>query len=644
MPPAHESDPQVDQRPPPAASLFRSFALSGTLWAVVAATAALLVMLSLATGIGPGLSALGAGRLNAAYIRAAFFGAISLPLAGALLAATGGFGLAGAPIHHARRGLWLWNGGLGLGLLAILFLDAWPDRWGLRPEVWAAAPALADGLLWLGALLWLWALWSTAASAPDPLPVAAWFGLAAAIGLVVCLGLGLALLGSVSGASQAIAGTLYQPGLVLLWAAPAALGVVAALLPQAAGAPLYGRRVVRLGLAGWFGLGALALPQGLVPELLPTWLIRPVEAAALALVVPATLLGVMLLGTLVGARRNLWARSGLPGLWIARLALAGGVLLLAEIVCAAALPPGARRLVQLSAWDPATGLAPPLAGLWLVAIAAGYALSPTGGADVAPARLRGHAWLAIGAALLCVLPLPIVGLAGAAAEVARVLGVAGLEGTSIGGAALLRAEAWLRLPGMILLWCSAALWLAKLRRAPAPADLPEEPWARGGEPALAPTMLAGVTLALLGAGLFVVVFLPLVDPAALSPGPRASARTVEAGSLRDEGRRRYVAEGCLACHTQRVRDAADGMLFGPQTTRGDYAPGPALAGQRRAGPDLAWVGDRFDGDALAARLSEAHGPRGTPALLWLFEAGGPTPEGMAVAAYLAGLRAEAVDD
>jgi hypothetical protein len=641
--------------PPHAARVCRAYALSGAVWAVVAATAALGLMLSVGAGQNFGWSALGAGRLNAVYVHAAFFGAISLPLAGALLSATGLETAPDAFLRRAGRALWLWNASLVIAVLAMLFLG----RWGMRPEVWAAAPALADGLLWVAALLWAWALWSTASRVPPPLPVATWFGLAAAVGLLLYLGLGLVLSATMAGANQALAGALYRRGLTVLWAAPAAFGLAAAILPGTVRAPLFGRRAILLGLAGWVALGALALPQDLVPDLVPAWLIRPAEAASLLLLVPAVLLGIGLLGTLIGAARDPWTRAAtpdpgppgvgqatgdLPSLWIVRLGIAGTVLLLAAAVASAALLPAGQRILQFTAWDPATGLAPPMAGLWLLAIAAGYALIYVSGGAVAASSIKRHAWVALAGAALCVLPLPLLGLAGAALEVARVLDAAGIGSVPAEGAALLRAEAWLRLPGALVVWFSALWWLANTWRAGSSTELRGQYWPQGRAPYLSPTTLVGATLAVLGASLFVTVFLPLADPTALAPGPRAAARQVVADSLRDEGRQRFVAEGCVACHTQRVRDPADAIPFGPPTERGDFALGPALAGQRRAGPDLAWVGDRLDGEALAARLSAVHGPGGAPSFGWLFETGGPSPGGMAVVDYLAGLRAEASGD
>lgn len=693
----------TDVRSP--AAICRSYAISGAAWAVVAALAALLGWLEIVGLPVPGL-ALGAGRWNAVYIRAAFFGAASLPLAGALLVASG-FGRLPAPrAQGARLGMALWNAGV-LGGLPLV--DAWA-----RPEGWGASSLVGDALMWAGSALWALALWRAVTHDDRPMPVAAWFGLAGAIGLVVYLGLGTALVGGVTGAGQAVAGALYRRGLPALWAAPAGLGVAAAVLPAAIGAPLFGRRAAAWGLAGWVALGALAVPRDLAPDLLPGWLARPVEAATLLAVVPAALLAVALLGAFVGAgevRRDadggsdadaagsMPAGTDMPALGppvsrtIARFVATGTLALLAAAVFDAALPPDGRRVVQLTAWDPATGLFPPLVGIGLLATGAGYAVLQATGARVEALSCRRHLTLAVLGGLLVALPLPAIGLVEAATDVGRTMQAVGLVDAAQGSVAAqevgrtwLRVEAWARLPGAALVAAAAIAGILHVRRATrggrfaapdnaasGPADPPAgagstrdgpgsapdgpgrtrdghdvavgitlDPWAAGREPGPSAAWIAGAMLAAIGAALFATLFLPLADPSALRATPRAAARATAGDSVRAEGRQTYVAEGCAACHTQRVRDAADEARFGPRTARGDYAPGPALVGYRRAGPDLAWIGDRLDGDdALAARLVGAHGPLSAPRFPWLFEAGGPSARGMAVVAYLSGLRSDA---
>lgn len=60
------------------------------------------------------------------------------------------------------------------------------------------------------------------------------------------------------------------------------------------------------------------------------------------------------------------------------------------------------------------------------------------------------------------------------------------------------------------------------------------------------------------------------------------------------GRRVYISEGCIHCHSQYVRPVGpDQMLWGEVTTvERALAQKPVLIGNRRQGPDLANVGQR----------------------------------------------------
>ncbi len=66
------------------------------------------------------------------------------------------------------------------------------------------------------------------------------------------------------------------------------------------------------------------------------------------------------------------------------------------------------------------------------------------------------------------------------------------------------------------------------------------------------------------------------------------------GSAAGRGRRVYISEGCIACHSQYVRpDTPDVLLWGPVESLDDLRrQRPPLIGNRRQGPDLANVGNR----------------------------------------------------
>jgi cytochrome c oxidase cbb3-type subunit 2 len=138
----------------------------------------------------------------------------------------------------------------------------------------------------------------------------------------------------------------------------------------------------------------------------------------------------------------------------------------------------------------------------------------------------------------------------------------------------------------------------------------------------------------------------------------------------------YIAEGCVACHTQQVRPlpmdqpwgrpsaAADYALLGPMDVWRPYSP--AVLGSARTGPDLSNIGARQSSETW--QYLHLYNPRSVvkesimPAYPWLFEPvatadddapvvavpkpyapeeGGevaPTPQGQALVAYLLSLR------
>src|ERR1019366_1740992 len=62
----------------------------------------------------------------------------------------------------------------------------------------------------------------------------------------------------------------------------------------------------------------------------------------------------------------------------------------------------------------------------------------------------------------------------------------------------------------------------------------------------------------------------------------------------ERGRRIYISEGCISCHSPYVRpNTPDVMLWGPLETLDELRrEKPPLIGNRRQGPDLARVGNR----------------------------------------------------
>lgn len=648
----------------------RRWLRAGLAWAILGSSLALAAALIEALGLALPFRATGLGRAAAASLFLVVYGALSMPLMAAL-----GW-IAGLAPGPAPRSLgwswWLWNGGLALGAIGMLASQSWaqwPDGWGTP-----AWPALA--VLAAAAVLWAAALGPTLLRPARPLTALSSLALVAALGLILVLGFGQLLGPTVRGAGNAVLGSLFRRGLPELWLLPACLAAAGAVIFHVDGRPLYGRRSLWFGLLAWVFLATVALPRDLVPDLLPAWLGPWVLAASALRLVPVLLLAVAVLGAFVG-RRPAAPSSGAAVAErseavlrsaLLRLAVLGACGLLAGAWADAALSADMRRLVQLSAWDPGAPF-PPLAAPILIVQALSLAILRAHGATLDSVALGRFARLAIATALLRVVPAWPLGLAEAAAESVQVvqrLGWASPAPAAAGG-----FVTWLGLLGLALGWLTTLVWArlffagdavlgaavesgaggegeagvgvegeghASARpglaagQGAAPAS--PAPASAGGMPAGATVL--GATVASLALGLMVGVFLPVVDAgAAPAPGPRVLAP----GSLAERGRRSYGAEGCVACHSQRVRDAADAALYGPIMRASAYGNGPALAGWRRRAPDLAWVGDRLgDPAALAERLVAVHGPEGRPAFPWLFEAEGPTLEGATLVEYLAVLR------
>lgn len=115
-------------------------------------------------------------------------------------------------------------------------------------------------------------------------------------------------------------------------------------------------------------------------------------------------------------------------------------------------------------------------------------------------------------------------------------------------------------------------------------------------------LVAGALLS----GYVATVALPHADTALRKGTERFVALTAD----EVRGREIYVAENCVACHTQQVRlpESRFGVVraggdIGDESKAGDYiGQNPALLGSIRSGPDLARVGARVTraADVIAA--------------------------------------------
>ncbi len=106
----------------------------------------------------------------------------------------------------------------------------------------------------------------------------------------------------------------------------------------------------------------------------------------------------------------------------------------------------------------------------------------------------------------------------------------------------------------------------------------------------------------------------------------------------ERGRRVYISEGCIHCHSQYVRpNTADVLMWGPtESLEQIHLQKPPLIGNRRQGPDLAQVGARRSPLWLKAHLitpAEISGRSIMPSYGFLFDDG----RGNDLVAYLASL-------
>ncbi len=152
---------------------------------------------------------------------------------------------------------------------------------------------------------------------------------------------------------------------------------------------------------------------------------------------------------------------------------------------------------------------------------------------------------------------------------------------------------------------------------------------------------ATVFLGFLGLSTIIAVQPAASIQAESTPLPTAEALT----SDQQAGLRVFIAEGCVACHTQQVRNIdMDKPWGGRPGLPADYAwrtrldvwrATPSVLGSERTGPDLTEVGERQPSDLW--HLIHLYQPRAVvkesimPAFPWLFEdsvAG--TPAGLAI--------------
>lgn len=132
------------------------------------------------------------------------------------------------------------------------------------------------------------------------------------------------------------------------------------------------------------------------------------------------------------------------------------------------------------------------------------------------------------------------------------------------------------------------------------------------------TVVAGALL-LLAAIVYVVILLPAEHTSQAAPSEIFRPRTPEEAT----GRKLYMANGCVYCHSQSIRSFDWGLGAERIAQAGDYvADYPILLGSQRTGPDLSQAGGEHPDDWHVAHFIN---PRFTrplsimPAWRWLGE-------------------------
>jgi cbb3-type cytochrome c oxidase subunit II len=119
-----------------------------------------------------------------------------------------------------------------------------------------------------------------------------------------------------------------------------------------------------------------------------------------------------------------------------------------------------------------------------------------------------------------------------------------------------------------------------------------------------------------------IVTLAVVLTVAFVIYPLLPTRSAELSTI-ERGRRVYIGEGCIHCHSQYVRpNSPDVLMWGPLEDLHDvHAQQPPLIGNRRQGPDLTQVGARRSPLWLRAHLinpSQVSGGSVMPSFAFLF--------------------------
>ena len=117
---------------------------------------------------------------------------------------------------------------------------------------------------------------------------------------------------------------------------------------------------------------------------------------------------------------------------------------------------------------------------------------------------------------------------------------------------------------------------------------------------MTPLAVVAGSLLLLATIVFVVVLLPYVHTNQTTPSEIFRHRSVEEAA----GRKLYIANGCVYCHSQSIRTIDWGLGAERIAQAGDYlADHPILLGSQRTGPDLSQEGGEHPDDWHVAHFT-----------------------------------------
>lgn len=614
-------------------SAARGFIYSSVVWLVVGASALALagVKLLLPEFLTSGF--LSFGRLRAVASVALIYGWLTQGALGAAFYCVPR--MTGVRIRSERGGgvAGILGSSAVLLTLVVIFFDGIAGQEFLELSRWAAA------LLILSLAIAAAVILATIAGRIEPeFHPSLWYFAGAVIWAPLSLAAGT--LPAFSGARDSIAGLFSISSYLHSWVGMAAMGSLLYVIPRAAAAPLWSHRLALISF-WWFAFTAPLTAQGrhmFGPA--PDWLETVAVSASIAVLVSVLGLVINLLGTL----RGTWGR--MPDYPSIRFAFGG------LVVWAAAMVLG--TVISFRSVAEVFGLTEAVTGqLWLVV--AGLSLWITAVITYAFPRLMGrrwfsrtsitaHFWVTVFASVFIVMgtwgsgiSTGIVARTGVMAErplsaghpFEVVLQFAGkFRALTVAGLLLFATASWIFARNLFHTTVAGEVRTVEVVAPPEISEFGESP--AGVEARLAVPLLALI----FGISASIGYFAPLADASLGAEGEYTLTYSEETTT----GKSVYESEGCWYCHTQSVRpvlaDLGLGKATTPERIAGDR---PTVLGLARIGPDLACVGDRFEGsDPLVDYLRNPKTLRPhskMPPLTYLSD-----EEVGALAAYLSSLR------